>query len=161
MINYLYEQNYKTISTEEFYKWYKGKVEYYGKTLMITFDDGMYEDYYLIYPIIKKYNFKATSFLIGKNIKKKTKKYNKREINYIGLDIINKIRKEYPNFEFQSHSFNMHYKLNNTPKIYTMNYQELEEDILMNKQFNFSVMSYPYGGFNDEIKKLIKQNILI
>ena len=98
---------------------------------MITFDDGNYEDYYLVYPIIKKYNFKATSFVVGSYINKKTNKYNKTKINYIGLDIINKIRKEYPNFEFQSHSFNMHKRINNTPIVYLMNNQELEEDFFM------------------------------
>lgn len=157
MMNYLYKKGYKTISTEEFYEWYKGKVEYYGKTCMITLDDGMYEEYYLVYPILKKYNLKATSFLIGKKINNITEKYNKNKINYIGLDVINKIRKEYPNFEFQSHSFNIHYKINNIKKIYTMNYQEIEKDFLMNKKFNFSSMAYPYGAFNNEIKILLKK----
>jgi peptidoglycan/xylan/chitin deacetylase (PgdA/CDA1 family) len=94
MMNYLYNNGFKTISTEEFYKWYKGKIEFYGKTVMITIDDGKYEDYYLAYPIIKKYNFKAASFIVGSRIHNKTKKYNKNESNYIGLDIVNRIRKE-------------------------------------------------------------------
>ena len=85
---------------------------------MITIDDGKYEAYYLVYPIIKKYNFKATSFIVGSRTKNKTKKYNKTEINFIGLDIVNKVRKEYPNFEFQSHSYNMHIKINKTAKIF-------------------------------------------
>lgn len=158
MMKYLYKKGYKTINTEEFYKWYKGDIEYYGKTLMITFDDGNYEDYYLVYPIIKKYNFKATSFVVGSYINKKTNKYNKTKINYIGLDIINKIRKEYPNFEFQSHSFNMHKRINNTPIVYLMNNQELEEDFLMNRELNFTSMAYPYGHFNKNIQEILQKN---
>ena len=95
MMEYLFNNGYKTISTEEFYKWYKGEIDFYGKTVMITIDDGKYEAYYLVYPIIKKYNFKATSFIVGSRTKNKTKKYNKTEINFIGLDIVNKVRKEY------------------------------------------------------------------
>ena len=64
MMYYLFINNYKTISTEEFYKWYKGEIEYYGKTLMIVFDDGYYEDYYLAYPIIKRYNIKLLLSLL-------------------------------------------------------------------------------------------------
>ena len=130
MMEYLFNNGYKTISTEEFYKWYKGEIDFYGKTVMITIDDGKYEAYYLVYPIIKKYNFKATSFIVGSRTKNKTKKYNKTEINFIGLDIVNKVRKEYPNFEFQSHSYNMHIKINKTAKIFLMNEKELEEDII-------------------------------
>ena len=44
---------------------------------MITFDDGQYEDYYLVYPIIKRYNMKSISFLIGNNIANITNEYNK------------------------------------------------------------------------------------
>ena len=136
MMEYLFNNGYKTISTEEFYKWYKGEIDFYGKTVMITIDDGKYEAYYLVYPIIKKYNFKATSFIVGSRTKNKTKKYNKTEINFIGLDIVNKVRKEYPNFEFQSHSYNMHIKINKTAKIFLMNEKELEEDII-NKLFYY------------------------
>ena len=158
MMEYLFNNGYKTISTEEFYKWYKGEIDFYGKTVMITIDDGKYEAYYLVYPIIKKYNFKATSFIVGSRTKNKTKKYNKTEINFIGLDIVNKVRKEYPNFEFQSHSYNMHIKINKTAKIFLMNEKELEEDIINNKKFNFTCMAYPFGYYNEKIKYLLNKN---
>ena len=61
MLKYLYDNGYKTISTKEFYDWYQGDIEYDKKTVLITFDDGFYEDYYVVLPILKKYNFKATS----------------------------------------------------------------------------------------------------
>jgi hypothetical protein len=93
IMEWLYLNNYKTINTEDFYYWYKGKIEYDPKTVLITFDDGYYDVYYLVYPILKKYNFKATSFIVGSRIKKKTPKYNKNKFGYIGEDIIDKIRK--------------------------------------------------------------------
>lgn len=155
MMDYLYNNSFKTISMDEFNKWYKGEIEFSSKTLMITFDDGQYEDYYLAYPIIKKYNFKATSFITGSLTSNKTKEYNKTEKNFIGLDIINKVRKEYPNFEFQSHSYNMHLKINNKPKIFLMNLKELEADIQNNRKFNFSYFAYPYGSYNDNIIDLL------
>lgn len=158
MMNYLFINGYKTINTEEFYRWYKGEIEFYGKTVMITFDDGKYEDYYLAYPIIKKFKFKATSFIIGSRINNKTKKYNKTDVNYIGLDIINKIRKEYPNFEFQSHSYDMHIKINNTAKVFLMNKKELIKDIENNKRYNFTCMAYPYGYYNNKIKNILSKS---
>ena len=124
---------------------------------MITIDDGYYEDYYLIYPILKKYNFKAVSFLVGSRISNKTKKYNKMDKNFIGLDVINKIRKEYPFLEFQSHSYNMHIKFNETAKIHLMDDRELNEDFRLNKKYNFSIFAYPYGHFKDQIQYFLKK----
>jgi peptidoglycan/xylan/chitin deacetylase (PgdA/CDA1 family) len=158
IIEWLYVNNYKTINTEDFYYWYKGKTEYDPKTVLITFDDGYYDVYYLVYPILKKYNFKATCFIIGSKIKKKTPKYDKNKSGYIGEDVIDKIRKEYPNLEFQSHSYNMHYSTNIcNPRIKCMNDYELEIDILKNSKYGFTTFSYPYGKFNNKIQMLLKK----
>jgi peptidoglycan/xylan/chitin deacetylase (PgdA/CDA1 family) len=162
MIKFLYDNGYKTISTEEFYKWYIGKVQYDKKTVLITIDDGFYEDYYLVYPIIKKYNYKATSFVVGSRIKNKTKLYNKYTTSYLGLDVINKVRKEYPFYEFQSHSFNMHFQPKNKNGyksiIFNMTYEELENDCLNNNKFNFTTIAYPYGHFNEKAKEVMKSH---
>lgn len=160
MIKYLYDNGYKTLSSNELYKWYIGESEFTKKTVMITIDDGHYEDYYLVYPIIKKYNFKAISFVIGSKINNKTASYDKYTDSYIGIDVINKVREEYPFFEFQSHSFNMHYFLMDKGKIirkiFNMSLDDLENDILLNEKYNFTSMSYPYGQFNEEIQELLE-----
>ena len=152
MIKYLFYKGYKTISTFELYKWFNKEIEFNKKTVLITLDDGNYEDYYLVYPIIKKYNFKATSFVVGRLIKNKTAPYSKYDTNYIGLDIINKVRKEYPDFEFQSHSFDLHRR-----NINLMSSEELENDISKMEKFGFKTMAYPYGVFNDKLKEIVKK----
>ena len=158
MMEWLYSNDYKTINTTEFYLWYKGKIEYNRKTVLITIDDGFYDEYYLAYPIIKKYNFKITSFIVGSRIKKKTPKYNKNKIGFIGQDIIDKIKKEYPNIEFQSHSYNMHYRTkNNQIRIKRMDFEELKLDVLSNSKFGFTTMAYPYGKYNINIKSILKE----
>ena len=161
MIKYLYDNGYKTINIEELYKWYIGEVEYEKKSVMITIDDGFYEDYFLVYPIIKKYNYKATSFVFGNRIKNKTLSYNKYDTSFIGLDVINKVREEYPDFEFQSHSYNMHfYTILKSGKknfrINSMSYEELKEDTIKNEKFSFTSMAYPYGVYNKEIKEILE-----
>lgn len=162
MIKYIYNNEYKTLSIEEFYKWYRGEVEYNKKTILITIDDGHYEDYYLVYPIIKKYNFKATSFVVGSRIKNKTSPYNKYKDSFIGIDVINKVSKEYPNFKFQSHSYNMHCFTRNNKgqvmnRIYSMSEKEIEDDFIKNKKYGFTAMAYPYGLFNEEVIKLLEK----
>ncbi len=158
MMKYLYENDYETITTEEFYEWYIGKREYSKKTVLITFDDGFYEDYYLALPILKKYNFKATSFLVGSRIAGITRPYDKNKTGYIGLDVINEVRESYPNMQFQSHSYNMHYYVKKrTHRIKTMSQKELRQDAIRNKQFGFTTMAYPYGDYNKKVKKVLKE----
>ncbi len=159
MMKYLYVNGYKTISTEDFYYWYIGDREYDSKTVLITFDDGFYEDYYLALPILKKYNFKATSFVVGSRIKPITRLYDKYKTSFLGLDVIEKVREEYPNFEFQSHSYNMHYYTkNNKHRIKSMSYEQIENDVISNNKFGFTTMAYPYGDYNKDIEKILEKH---
>ncbi len=165
MMEYLYDNGYKTISTEEFYDWYTGKVEYDKKTVLICFDDGFYEDYYLAYPILKKYDFKATSFVVGSRIEETThkymsdkKSYKKNTTYYIGQDVIDEVREEYPNYEFQSHSYNYHYYTKDGKhRIHSMSYEELVDDVDSMAKYKFSAHAYPYGQYNEIIQKVLKE----
>ena len=157
MMKWLYVNHYRTISTEEFYKWYRGEVNYGPKTLLITFDDGNYDAYHFAYPILKKYNFKATLFLVGSLIKKKTKKYIPYFNGYIGEDVIEKVRKEYPNIEFQSHSYNLHYRKNGRTIISNISIDKFKNDTIANSKFNFTTMAYPYGVCHTSIIKVLEE----
>ena len=159
MMEYLSENNYKTISSEELSMWLDNKIDLPKKTVMITFDDGFYEDYYLVYPILKKYNFKAISFVVGSRIEKTTLEYNENTTGFIGYDKIVEIRNDYPNFEIQSHSYDLHY-YNSDKKhiIKKLTKEELLNDILSNSKYDFNVMAYPFGDYNNDIKELLKDN---
>ena len=45
-----------------------GKIKLPSKPLIITFDDGYYSNYEYIYPILKKYNIKASIFIVTDKI---------------------------------------------------------------------------------------------
>ena len=54
---YLYEHDYKTLSMDEYYDWYKGKRTRKKMSIVLTIDDGDYELYYLVTPVLKRYGF--------------------------------------------------------------------------------------------------------
>lgn len=66
------EDGYTIISMNELDKAIRGKTELPSNPMLITFDDGYYSNYEYIYPILKKYNIKASIFVttdkIGKEI---------------------------------------------------------------------------------------------
>lgn len=49
---------------------YNLKAELPSKPILITFDDGYYSNYEYIYPILKKYNAKASIFIVTDKVGK-------------------------------------------------------------------------------------------
>ena len=66
-------QNYKTLTSKEFEEYKKGKLPA-KKSVMITFDDGWRDNLEYAYPILKKFNLKATLFAITGWIDEASKK---------------------------------------------------------------------------------------
>lgn len=73
-LKYLNDNNYKTITLSEYLgKKYSKK----DKLVMLTFDDGYYDNYRNMFPLLKKYNMKATIFLNTFFIKDKNRTEDK------------------------------------------------------------------------------------
>lgn len=160
-MNYLYEHKYKTISMQEYKNWRKINKKYSSKTVVITFDDGDLGIYYEILPILKKYNFKATCFVIGEHVQEKAPQYDPTKQQFLGMDLINKMKSEFPNIEFQSHSYGLHRNTSDLrPIVDGLNYEEIEYDFKRMNELKIgnNVFSYPYGQENEKIKKALKNN---
>lgn len=63
-MEYLYQNNYTTISPNQLVDYLQYGTSLPPNPVLITFDDGYEDNYRIAYPILKKYNFKATEFLI-------------------------------------------------------------------------------------------------
>ena len=147
-MKYLKRNGYRTISTAEFADWRLNGTFLPKKSVLVTIDDGFYETYHVAYPILKKYGLKATSFVIGSKAKKKTRKYDPSVSHnrYLGRDVIKKVRKNYPNLEFQSHTYNMHRRgWDGNGVARTWSREAIEADFAKNAKFGFTSLAYPYG----------------
>ena len=158
-MKFLYDNGYRTISIQEFEKWYDKRIELPNKVVMLTFDDGDYELYYVVLPILKKYNFKATAFIIGSLVEDITEPFHDKGIYTIGRDKINEISKVYPNLQFQSHSYNLHYVNENGEKAAQfLDYDALNKDFKENRKFGFNYIAYPYGKITKDFIEAAKNN---
>ena len=74
-IKVLLENGYTFISFQELNSALNEKMEFPEKTILVTFDDGYYSNYEYIFPILKKYNVKASILIVtdkvGKEIDRK------------------------------------------------------------------------------------------
>lgn len=158
-LQYLQKNHYKTLTTQEFMDWKKGKIEIPRKSVLITFDDGFLSNYEYAFPLLKQYNMNATVFLIGQYMKQeentgiKEWKHNMKE--YMNMDTIEKAKEEYPNIEFASHSYWLHYQNSINEK----SVEELTNDV---KAFQIDITNtkgyaYPFGANNEAMIQALKQ----
>ncbi len=157
MMKYLHDNDYHTLTLDEFYKWYKGEIELKKNAVLITFDDGKTDNYYFAAPILKKYDIHATFFIIGNKIEETTKPYTPGRVDYVGEDAMDDIRENYPTIELQSHSYGFHYQKDKHYKVQDFSKEELLEDFEKQKELGFEYIAYPYGVYNDDVIAAAKE----
>ncbi|HEA47483.1 MAG TPA: hypothetical protein ENH97_03660 [bacterium] len=72
-MKYLARKNYQTLFLDELINSLKERKE--KRKVALTFDDGYLDNWVYAYPILKKYNLKATIFVITSRIKEKSSSY--------------------------------------------------------------------------------------
>ena len=156
-MKYLHDNGFTTLTLDEFYDWYTGKTEVPEKSVVVTFDDGYYGTYYLAYPIIKKYDQAATVFCIGHHIEAVTPEWDPddREDHHIGADLIEGMREEYPRFAFESHTFDMHRKIDGEHPVNVYTYDQMMEDTEKNAPYGFRYLAYPWGDNNETFRQVL------
>jgi len=154
-LKYLKDNNYKTLTLEEFYNWKTNNKDIPKKSILLTFDDGFYSFHYLVEPLLEKYNMHAACFIIGKYTKVKEQEYNPNKYGTIDQnEIIN--HSEY--VEYGSHSYNLHKLVNGKKIITTISEEKLEKDFIkMQDIYSFEYFSYPFNTNTNTAIKLLKK----
>lgn len=138
-MQFIKDNGYNVISLDELYAYYIKGTPISDKSIIITFDDGYWNNYMYAYPVLKEFGFKATLFMITSMIDQKMylNKDRIREMDANGVSI-------------QSHTVN-HLELNKMPyekQLYELREsKKVLEDILGKK---IEYISFPYGQFNKE-----------
>jgi peptidoglycan/xylan/chitin deacetylase (PgdA/CDA1 family) len=117
------------------------------KSVVLAFDDGYENNYTAMFPILKKYNFKATVFVITSFIDKKHSFLTSKqllEMDRYGIDI-------------ESHT--VHHDnlkmISKAKQLKTLIQSKKYLEKTLNKQISF--FAYPYGGYNkNAIEALIE-----
>jgi len=166
-IRYMKDKGYVSISIDDLYDYYFNGKEIPKKSVLITFDDGLKGVYEFAYPILKKYGFKATFFVIAGRVGR-VKSYvtweNLKEMYESGV------------FSIGSHTYDSHktiYLNGNFISIITSNlenesYEDFKkrviEDLLLSKSEieknvggEVIAFAYPYGEFSLDTINFLKE----
>lgn len=137
----------------------KKSLEKESKKVYITFDDGYYDNYDKAFPILNKYNFKATFFLTVGLIEEKT--YMPIDLN--DMRIQNRLM-DWPEIremakvgmQLGGHTLNHNWLTNDG-----INLEEEIEDskIFIEEKTGYpvTVFAYPAGMYNDKVLELVKE----
>jgi len=73
---YIAKAGYKALTLDELLAFIKGDLDLRQKAVAITFDDGWLDNYIYAFPLLKKYNLRATIFIITDWIEESSRKSN-------------------------------------------------------------------------------------
>lgn len=155
----LYDRGYKTISLDEFYCWYREECQFPEKTAMVTIDDGDIDLYYEVLPILKKYDLKAVSFIIGDTVTEISGEYNP-EISgvFMSKQLMENTNSIYPNLEFASHTYGLHHKDSSGKEFAIVKSKEYMLEDFKKEEFDFDYLAYPYGAYNQDTIEAVKES---
>lgn len=107
-LQYITRNNYSTVTVSDLVEYVYSDKPLPEKCIMLTFDDGYYNNYYYAFPLLKKYGCKAVISPIAFMTEKYTADTN-ISINYGHINADN-IREMVSSglVEIQNHSYNMH-----------------------------------------------------
>jgi peptidoglycan/xylan/chitin deacetylase (PgdA/CDA1 family) len=154
-MDYLYNNQYTTITLTELEQWLLGNIELPKKSVCLTFDDGYLSSYIYAYPILKKYDFKAAQFLITSYVNDNSVEFDpKIQQTLSWQDII----KTTDVFEYSNHTHNLHKLDNGKGYLITKPLDFVKKDLIKNMELTRSpYFAYPYGHYNDDILELLPE----
>ncbi len=148
-MRYFKEANYRVITLDELVKGIESGRRFPQKTVVITFDDGFKDNFIFAYPVLRKYGFPATIFLVT---------------DWIGED------KEYLNWEEVIEMSKNNISFGGHTKSHAYLPAIVNKDALWNEISGCKEVveehtgligpiyfCYPRGGFTEEVQMLVKE----
>lgn len=155
-MKYLYENGFYTATLDELQSFLDGKISLPEKTVVITFDDGYLTNGIYAYPIMKKYNFRGTIFMIGHRVDAPQRLFDPSDTQSISI----KRAYRYTDvFDFESHTYDLHGKdENKIPVIISSDENTILDDLVKIKDLvGAKYFAYPYGAHNEDTIEYLKQ----
>lgn len=104
-MRWLYENGYRSITLDQLTRWQYGHEALPPKCVVITFDDGDRSVYDYAWPILEKYGFTASYFIITREVGLQW-----RGLDFLSWDELREMSQS-GTFTIESHTHSLHYKV--------------------------------------------------
>ena len=181
-VKMLVENGYTGVCFEQIVAYVEDEGELPPKPIIITFDDGYLSNYEFAFPVLQKYNMKATIFVIGISVGKDTY----RDTGDSDFAILPRFSYEQANemiesglVSIQSHSYDMHrwepfeqllngeYRdgilplENESSDEYRKNFEadsrRAKTELETHTQTKLTAYSYPYGKYTEDADNILRE----
>lgn len=166
---WLKDHGYQSVFVSELIDFCEGSADLPEKPIVITFDDGHYNNYYYAKPIFEEMGFKATINVVGKYSEFSTTSGDFDNPNYSHLTWSEiKVLQESEYFEIGNHTYNMHnfkprYGIGKKPsedyeaykKSLTEDVSKLEGCFKDKCGFTTNIFAYPFGKYSEESYEIL------
>jgi peptidoglycan/xylan/chitin deacetylase (PgdA/CDA1 family) len=146
-LKYLKENGYHSVVSEQVYEYYAEGKPLPDKPVMLSFDDEDENQYTNGLPLLKKYGFKATFFIMTVSIDKE---------NYMTAEQIKDLDRQ--GFDVEPHTWDHHivttYKTDHDWQLQIAGPKKTLEDMLGHPTPFFA---YPFGIYNAAVAEKLKQ----
>ena len=157
-MDYLYQHRYRVVPLDQIVNHIINSQKLDKKTLAITFDDGYWDHFLNVYPILNRYDFPATIFLTVKYIDGywESEKAEGGRIKGLSRDQILEMHKG-KLIQFGSHGYTHNNFLsgNEEEREIEIRDSKLYLENLLGKDVPF--ISYPFGACDEGIKKIVRE----
>lgn len=106
-LQYIRERGYETVTISQLQRYVEGTGDLPAKPVLITFDDGYYNNLSYAYPLLKENGMTAVVSIIGKYTEQESTSGEKQNNNYSQLTW-EELRDARDVFEIGNHSYDMH-----------------------------------------------------
>ncbi|WP_051331032.1 polysaccharide deacetylase family protein [Aneurinibacillus terranovensis] len=150
----LHDHGYTSVTMSELEQYVDGKIKLPKKSVVLTFDDGYLSNYKYAYPILKKYHYKATIFLITGKVPPKPQHFDPNKLTSISWP---EIPAHSDVFNIQAHTHKFHRMLNGKAYLVAKPPAEVKQDLQACRALTHAdYFSYPYGKYNETDIAILK-----
>lgn len=167
---YLSENGYKTVTVSDLISFKNGEADLPEKCIMLTFDDGYYNNYSYLFPLLKKYNFRAVLSVVGRYTDEYSREGEKMNNNYSHATW--KQLKEMQDsgyIEIQNHSYDLHdwsqrhgilrkkgEDSDHYREYITADILKMQEKLKQHMGKEAVCFAYPFGSVNKESREIVE-----
>lgn len=170
-LKYIKANGYETITISDLISYVYADKPLPPKPIILTFDDGHYNNYGYLYPLLEKYDVKAVISIVG-SYTDKFSETDEANLNYSYLrwkdinELISSGR-----VEFQNHTYNLHDNTHGRigakkkkgesddeyKKILEEDINKLQNEFKENTGYVPTCFTYPFGGISNSSLDIIKE----
>lgn len=143
-------QKYNPVSLSDAIAILKGRKKGVPNAVVITFDDGYYNNFEFAYPIIKKNNIPITIFLTTNYVDSPDKR------RFLTWEEVKRMHQE--GVAFGAHTVNHPYLTRISKNEIINEINDSKKDIELRLDNQIDSFSYPYGSFNENVKEAVRDS---